>query len=88
VAAAFGSYALLRVNYLAYSVCITAYIAFMLTLAGTPEPVVAVNRVIGTFAGGLAALAVHSAWTASERWRIQKRSHPAAALHHADLAGH
>jgi hypothetical protein len=88
VAAAFGAYALLRVNYLAYSVCITAYIAFMLTLAGIPEPVVAVDRVIGTVAGGLAALAVHSAWTASERWRIQKRAHPAAALHQADAARH
>jgi uncharacterized membrane protein YccC len=88
VAAAFGSYSLLRVNYLAYSVCITAYIAFMLTLAGVPEPVVAVNRVMGTIAGGLAALAVHSAWAASERWRIQKSSHPKATLHRADVAGH
>jgi uncharacterized membrane protein YccC len=88
VAAAFGAYALLRVNYLAYSVCITAYIAFMLTLAGIPEPVVAVNRVIGTVAGGLAALAVHSLWAASERWRIQKKTHPGRALHQADVAGH
>lgn len=88
VCAAFGAYALLRVNYLAYSVCITAYIAFMLTLAGIPEPVVALNRVIGTVAGGIAALMVHSAWTASERWRIQKRAHPAPALHQVDAAGH
>jgi uncharacterized membrane protein YccC len=87
-ASAFGAYVLLRVNYLAYSLCMTAYIAFMLTLAGTPEPVVAVNRVIGTVAGGLAALCVHSAWAASERWRIQKSIHPTAALHQADLAGH
>lgn len=88
VAAAFGAYALLRVNYLAYSVCITAYIAFMLTLAGVPEPVVAVNRVIGTVAGGLAALAVHSAWAASERWRIQKSVRPSGSLHHANVHGH
>ena len=87
-AAAFGAYTLLRVNYLAYSICMTAFIAFMLTLAGIPEPVVAVNRVIGTVAGGAAALAIHSAWAASERWRIQKQVHPAAALHHADAAGH
>ena len=66
----------------------TAYIAFMLTLAGTPEPVVAVNRVIGTVAGGVAALLVHSAWAASERWRIQKNVHPTTALHRADAAGH
>jgi hypothetical protein len=73
IAAAFGAYALLRVNYLAYSVCITAFIAFMLSLAGIPEPVVAVDRIIGTVAGGLAAVAVHSAWTASERWRIRRQ---------------
>jgi len=87
-AAAFGAYVLLRVNYLAYSVCITAYIAFMLSLAGTPEPVVALNRIVGTVAGGLAALAVHSAWAASERWRIQQRIHPTSAVHHADAGGH
>jgi hypothetical protein len=87
-ASAFGAYVLLRVNYLAYSLCITAYIAFMLTLTGIPEPVVAVNRVIGTVAGGLAALAVHSAWTASERWRIQKRAHPLGGLHQADIVRH
>jgi uncharacterized membrane protein YccC len=85
---AFGAYLLLRVNYLAYSLCMTAYIAFMLTLAGTPEPVVALNRVVGTMAGGIAALIVHSAWAASERWRIQKRAHPTASLHQADVAGH
>ncbi len=87
-ASAFGAYVMLRVNYLAYSLCMTAYIAFMLTLAGIPEPVVAVNRIIGTIAGGVAALAVHSAWAASERWRIQKNVHPTAALHRTDLAGH
>jgi uncharacterized membrane protein YccC len=85
---AFGAYTLLRVNYLAYSVCITAFIAFMLTLAGIPEPVVAVNRVVGTIAGGFTALAVHSAWSASERWRIQKRTHAVAALHQGEPAGH
>ena len=77
-----------RVNYLAYSLCMTALIAFMLTLAGVPEPVVALNRVIATVAGGVAALMVHSAWAASERWRIQKRLHPLSPLHQADLAGH
>ena len=85
---AFGAYTLLRVNYLAYSLCITAYIAFMLTLAGIPEPVVALNRVVGTMAGGLAALIVHSAWAASERWRIQKKAHPARTLHRADVVEH
>jgi hypothetical protein len=85
---AFGAYTLLRVNYLAYSVCITAFIAFMLTLAGIPEPVVAVNRVIGTIAGGFTALVVHSAWSASERWRIQRRSHAVGGLHQGEPAGH
>ena len=87
-AAAFGAYVLLRVNYLAYSICMTAYIAFMLSLAGTPEPVVALNRVVATLAGGVAALAVHSAWTASERWRIQTKAHARGVMHHADASGH
>jgi uncharacterized membrane protein YccC len=80
VALAFGCYALLRVNYMAYSLCITAYIAFMLTLAGTPEPVAAAARVIGTLAGGLAALLAHSAWTASERLRIRREGAPAETV--------
>jgi uncharacterized membrane protein YccC len=79
VALAFGCYSLLRVNYLAYSLCITAYIAFMLTLAGYPEPAVAVARVVGTLAGGLAALLVHSAWTASERVRLRRHGQTDAA---------
>ncbi len=70
VAAAFGSYTLLRVNYLAYSVAITAYVAFLLSLAGTPEPVIAAHRVIATMAGGIIALMVHAGWTASERARL------------------
>jgi uncharacterized membrane protein YccC len=85
---AFGAYSLLRVNYLAYSICMTAYIAFMLTLAGTPEPIVALNRIIGTVAGGISALIVHSAWAASERWRIQKNARPAKAMHQVDVPGH
>jgi hypothetical protein len=72
VSSAFGAYTLLRVNYLAYTICITAYVAFLLSLAGMPEPVVAVDRVIGTLAGGLTALVVHAAWTASERARLRK----------------
>jgi uncharacterized membrane protein YccC len=87
-AAAFGAYTLLRVNYLAYSLCITAYVAFMLSLAGTPEPVVALNRVVATVAGGLAALLAHSAWAASERWRIQRRTHPTGPMEQIDAAGH
>jgi uncharacterized membrane protein YccC len=73
VALAWGCYALLRVNYFAYSLCITAYIAFMMTFAGLPEPAVAAARISGTLAGGLAAVLVHSAWTASEQLRIRRR---------------
>jgi hypothetical protein len=72
-AAAFGSYTLLKVNYLAYSICITTYVAFLLSLNGMPEPVVAADRVIGTLAGGLAALIVHAGWTASERARLHRK---------------
>ena len=60
----------------------------MLTLTGIPEPVVALNRIVGTVAGGLSALIVHSAWAASERWRIQKKARPARTMHRVDVGGH
>jgi hypothetical protein len=55
-------------------------IAFMLTLAGTPEPVVAADRVIVALAGGLTALIVHSVWAGSERLRIRKHKPPTVQL--------
>jgi hypothetical protein len=44
--------------------------------------------VVATVAGGVAALLVHSAWSASERWRIHRRTHLAGPMERIDAAGH
>jgi hypothetical protein len=52
-------YALLNVNYAAYAVAITAYVAFLLALVGLPELVVVRARVVNTALGGLCAFLGH-----------------------------
>jgi uncharacterized membrane protein YccC len=52
-------YVLLNVNYAAYAIAITAYVAFLLALAGLPELVVVRARVVNTALGGLCAFLGH-----------------------------
>lgn len=52
-------YTLLNVNYAAYAVAITAYVAFLLALAGLPELMVVRARVLNTALGGLCAFLGH-----------------------------
>jgi hypothetical protein len=52
-------YVLLNVNYAAYAVAITAYVAFLLAFAGLPELVVVRTRVLNTALGGLCAFLGH-----------------------------
>ena len=52
-------YALLNVNYGLYAIAITAYVAFLLALAGLPELVVVRARVLNTALGGLCAFLGH-----------------------------
>lgn len=49
-------YSVVTVNYGAFSICITAYIAFLLAVAGLPENEVAFHRVANTILGGSLAL--------------------------------
>jgi hypothetical protein len=49
-------YSVVNVNYGAFSICITAYIAFLLAFAGLPEGEVAYHRVANTTLGGTLAL--------------------------------
>ena len=49
-------YSVVNVNYGAFSICITAYIAFLLAFAGLPEGEVALHRVANTTLGGTLAL--------------------------------
>jgi uncharacterized membrane protein YccC len=52
------SYATLNVNYATYSVCITAYIVFLLSLAQIPSAEIAQRRAFCTAVGGAIALTV------------------------------
>jgi len=53
---AWGSYALLNVNYAAYAVCITSYVVFLLGFAGLPTLAVVEHRSLNTVLGGALAL--------------------------------
>jgi hypothetical protein len=64
--AAWGAYSLQWVNYGTFSVCVTSYVAFLLSLEGLPEPQVAGHRIVATLLGGaLAAVA----FAAARLWR-------------------
>jgi Fusaric acid resistance protein-like len=52
-------YVLLNVNYAAYAIAITAYVAFLLALVGLPELAVVRVRVVNTALGGLCAFLGH-----------------------------
>jgi hypothetical protein len=57
--AAFLSYVTISVNYGVFSVFLTSYIVFLLSLNSLPGPVIAHRRALCTIAGGLIALAIH-----------------------------
>jgi hypothetical protein len=56
---AWGCYALLRVNYALFAIGVTAYVVFLLALAGLPEIAVAGHRAAATALGGAFALLAH-----------------------------
>ena len=64
---AFLSYSTLNVNYAMYTIFLTGYIVFLLSLANLPGMVIAHRRAISTIVGGMLALLVHL--DAVRRWR-------------------
>jgi hypothetical protein len=56
---AFWSFATLSVNYGIYSLCLTSYIVFLLSLNQIPGPEIAHRRALSTVAGAAIALLVH-----------------------------
>lgn len=60
--ATFAGYLLVRANYAAFAVCITAYVVFLLALTGLPELTAVADRAIDTAAGGALAMVVYLAW--------------------------
>jgi hypothetical protein len=69
LAFAWAGYALVRTSYTLFTFCITAYVVFILMLAGVPELTAATYRVLYTAEGGLLALCAYAlwpTWTATE----------------------
>jgi uncharacterized membrane protein YccC len=68
-----ASYVLLNVNYAAYSIVLTAYVAFVLAINRMPEQQTVTRRIIATLLGGLIGFSVHLATL----WMKPKEPHPA-----------
>lgn len=60
-------YNLLLVNYAVYTICITQYVVFLLSLAGLPTRVVFAHRVFNTILGGCLGLLVRVLWP---KWEV------------------
>ncbi len=61
------SYLMIYVNYVTFAVCLTAYVVFLLALAGLPESAVIAHRSMSTILGGAIALAIHAVFSPAEK---------------------
>jgi uncharacterized membrane protein YccC len=57
-----GCYALFKMNYTLFAICLTGYVVFILMLSGVAELTAATARTAYTLIGGLLALAVYAVW--------------------------
>jgi uncharacterized membrane protein YccC len=57
-----GCYALFRINYALFTVCLTGYVVFILMLSGVAEMTAASLRALYTIEGGAFALIVYAVW--------------------------
>jgi uncharacterized membrane protein YccC len=55
-------YTIFAVNYLVYTITVTAYVVFLLAFGGLPEHTAVLDRVIATLIGGALALAAYVVW--------------------------
>ena len=67
-------YALIYVNYAAFAVSVTAYVVFILALAGLPETALISHRLLNTLLGGVIALIVHAMFSPWEQSWDERRS--------------
>lgn len=72
VFAALG-YAVFQINYALYTLCITAYVVFILSLTGTPEESAIVNRLFATLGGGTIAMLSYLVWPTWEASHARAR---------------
>ena len=62
LACIWSGYAVFRINYVVFSICITGYVVFLLGLAGVNQSVVVTYRILDTALGGAAALIAYALW--------------------------
>jgi uncharacterized membrane protein YccC len=62
VALVWACYAVFRVNYALFTLCLTGYVVFLLMLSGVGEMTAASLRAEYTIAGGVLSLLVYAAW--------------------------
>ena len=75
---AWSCFTTFRANYALFAACITAYIVFLVSLFGLPQPIAALNRVFDTVIGGSLALLAYALWPTWEARQVPERL--AAAL--------
>jgi uncharacterized membrane protein YccC len=67
-------YAVFQLNYGIYSLTVTAYVVFLLALAGQPEEAAIANRLVATLCGGTLAMVSYLIWptweSSSTRMRL------------------
>jgi uncharacterized membrane protein YccC len=74
---AWGCYALFRINYALFTVCLTGYVVFILMLSGVAEMTAASLRAVYTIEGGALALIVYAVWPT---WASQTARSSLAAM--------
>ncbi|MFF8386272.1 FUSC family protein [Streptomyces kanasensis] len=73
VASAFGAYLLMRSGYAAAQVCISAYVVFLLGMAGEQWTQTVPERVVLTLLGGVLAMLAYALYPAWETPRLRAR---------------
>ena len=66
-------YAAFQLNYALYSLTVTAYVVFLLALAGQPEQAAVVNRLAATLCGGALAMLSYAFWPTWESAHTLRR---------------
>ena len=79
----FAAYLTLPVNYGLYSVALTSYIVFLLSLNTLPGPEIAARRAYATAAGGVIALVIHLDALRRHRQAVRAGQDPTADAAHA-----
>jgi uncharacterized membrane protein YccC len=73
VVAAWGCYAVLFANYALFGLCVTAFVVFLLSVAGLPGWGTVADRLEATLLGGVLALVAYAVWPTWERVRVPEQ---------------